>query len=55
MRRHLTDGGGFAMYNYYREDWSSTVAGTVAEAFGQSRASTGSRASGQAVISVALV
>lgn len=34
-RRRLTERGGFAMYNYYREQWLvDRYAGTVAEAFG---------------------
>ena len=56
VRRHLTDGGGFAMYDYYREDWLvDRYAGTVAEAFGHPPCVDRVRhASGQAVISVAL-
>jgi len=35
VRAHLTPGGGFAMYNYYREDWLlDRLAGTVERAFG---------------------
>jgi hypothetical protein len=35
-RRHLSDGGAFAMYNYYREPWLvDRYAATLAEAFGQ--------------------
>ncbi|HSK34354.1 MAG TPA: spermidine synthase [Propionicimonas sp.] len=34
-RDHLTPGGAFAMYNYYREDWLiDRLAGTVQTAFG---------------------
>ncbi|MDP9220954.1 MAG: spermidine synthase [Actinomycetota bacterium] len=34
-RRHLSPGGGFAMYNYYREPWLiQRLAGTVETAFG---------------------
>jgi SAM-dependent methyltransferase len=56
VRRHLTDGGGFAMYNYYRKDWLvDRYAGTVASAFGHPPCvDKVERASGQAVISVAL-
>ena len=35
VREHLKPGGGFAMYNYYRESWLiNRLAGTVAGAFG---------------------
>lgn len=35
VRDHLKPGGGFAMYNYYREDWLiNRLAGTAAKAFG---------------------
>ena len=35
VRRHLTERGGFAMYNFYREQWLvDRYAGTVASAFG---------------------
>ena len=56
VRRHLTDRGGFAMYNLYREQWLvDRFAGTVAAAFGhQPCVDEVQRASGQAVISVAL-
>jgi SAM-dependent methyltransferase len=54
VSRHLTDDGGFAMYNYFREDWLvQRYAGTVAAAFGHEpcidRVQAGA---GQAVISV---
>jgi SAM-dependent methyltransferase len=56
VRRHLTERGGFAMYNYYRENWLvDRYAGTVAEAFGHAPCvDRVERANGQAVISVAL-
>ncbi len=35
VREHLTEQGGFAMYNYYRQDWLvDRYAGTVAAVFG---------------------
>jgi SAM-dependent methyltransferase len=56
VRRHLTERGGFAMYNYYREDWLiDRYAGTVASAFGHEPCvDKVRRYSGQSVISVAL-
>jgi SAM-dependent methyltransferase len=56
VRRHLTERGGFAMYNYYREDWLiGRYAGTVAAAFGHEPCVDKVRLySGQSVISVAL-
>jgi spermidine synthase len=37
VRSHLADGGAFAMYNFYRENWLiDRYAGTVDEAFGHS-------------------
>ncbi|HEY7382013.1 MAG TPA: hypothetical protein VH572_12450 [Gaiella sp.] len=55
VRRHLTVDGGFAMYNFFREDWLiDRYAGTVAAEFGHEpcvdRVQPGA---GQAVISVA--
>ena len=57
VRRHLTERGGFAMYNLYREQWLvDRFAGTVASAFGHEPCvDEVQRASGQAVISVAVV
>lgn len=56
VRRHLAPGGGFAMYNYYREDWLvDRYAGTVAKAFGHEPCvDKVQRVAGQAVISAAL-
>ena len=56
VRRHLTDRGGFAMYNFYREQWLvDRYAGTVASAFGHEPCvDEVQRQAGQAVISVAL-
>jgi len=56
VRRHLTARGGFAMYNYYREDWLvDRYAGTVADAFGHAPCvDKVVGISGQAVISAAL-
>ena len=56
VRRHLTERGGFAMYNYYREEWLvDRYAGTVASAFGHEPCiDRVERVAGQAVISVAL-
>jgi len=56
VRRHLTERGGFAMYNYYRERWLvDRYAGTVASAFGHEPCiDRVERLAGQAVISVAL-
>ena len=56
VQRHLTERGGFAMYNYYREDWLiDRYAGTVAAAFDHEPCvDKVRRYSGQAVISVAL-
>jgi hypothetical protein len=50
------EGGGFAMYNYYREDWLvDRYAGTVAEVFGHEPCVDRiERVGGQSVISVAL-
>ena len=55
-RDHLTPGGGFAMYNYYRQDrLIDRLGGTVAEVFGHDpcvdRVGTGG---GQAVISAGM-
>ena len=54
-RRRLTDGGGFAMYNYYRENWLvDRYAGTVAAAFGHEPCvDKVIEAAGRAVISAA--
>ena len=54
-REHLTEHGGFAMYNYYREDWLvDRYAGTVAAAFGHEPCIDRFEAvAGQAVISAA--
>ena len=56
VRRHLTERGGFAMYNFYREQWLvDRYAGTVASAFGHEPCvDEVQREAGQAVISVAL-
>jgi hypothetical protein len=56
VRERLTERGGFAMYNVYRERWLvDRYAGTVASAFGHEPCvDTIERASGQAVISIAL-
>ena len=56
VRRHLTERGGFAMYNLYREQWLvDRFAATVASAFGHEPCvDEVQRASGQAVISVAV-
>jgi len=56
VRRHLTERGGFAMYNLYREDWLvDRYAGTVAAAFGHEPCvDRTQRVAGQAVISVAV-
>lgn len=55
-RAHLAPGGGFAMYNYYREDrLIDRLAGTVADAFGHAPCVDRiGDVQGQAVISVAL-
>jgi hypothetical protein len=55
-RRHLTPSGGFAMYNYYREDWLiDRLAGTAATAFGHEPCvDRVGRGGGQAVVSVSL-
>jgi hypothetical protein len=54
VREHLTERGGFAMYNYYREDWLvDRYAGTVARAFGHEPCVDNvQHVGGQAVISV---
>ncbi len=56
VRRHLTDRGGFAMYNLYREQWLvDRFAATVASGFGHEPCvDEVERAAGQAVISVAV-
>ena len=56
VREHLTDHGGFAMYNLYREAWLvDRYAGTVAAAFGHEPCvDTLERVGGEAVISVAV-
>ena len=56
VRRHLTERGGFAMYNYYRQGWLvDRYAGTVAAAFGHEPCvDRVQRVGGQAVISVAV-
>jgi hypothetical protein len=54
VRRHLKPGGGFAMYNYYREPWLiDRLAGTVAAGFGHAPC-VDTYAGAQAVISVAV-
>jgi SAM-dependent methyltransferase len=54
VRRHLKPGGGFAMYNYYREPWLiDRLAGTVAAAFGHAPC-VDTYAGAQAAISVAV-
>jgi hypothetical protein len=56
-RAHLAPGGGFAMYNYYREDWLiDRLAGTVSDAFGHPPCldRVQGAASGQAVIAAGL-
>ncbi|MGV8909919.1 MAG: spermidine synthase, partial [Propionicimonas sp.] len=53
-RDHLTPGGAFAMYNYYREDWLiDRLAGTVQTAFGH-RPCVDLPGGGQAVVTAAL-
>jgi len=56
VREHLTERGGFAMYNLYREGWLvDRYAGTVASAFGHEPCvDKVERVGGQAVISVAV-
>ncbi len=54
-RDHLTPGGGFAMYNYYREDrLIDRLAGTVADVFGHEPCVDRVGGGGQAVIAAAL-
>ena len=55
-RKHLAPGGGFSMYNYYRQDWLiNRLAGTVADAFGHDPCvDKVGNGGGQAVISAAL-
>ena len=54
VRDHLTPGGGFAMYNYYRETWLlDRLAGTVEQAFGHAPCVDTSEGA-NAVISVAV-
>ena len=57
-RAHLAPGGGFAMYNYYRENWLiDRLAGTVADVFGHQPCvdrEHGASSGGRAVIAVAL-
>ena len=56
-RAHLAPGGGFAMYNYYRENWLiDRLAGTVADVFGHPPCldRVQGAASGQAVIAAGL-
>lgn len=53
VRRHLKPGGGFAMYNYYRERWLiDRLAGTAAQAFGHAPCVDTFREA-QAVVSIA--
>lgn len=53
VRAHLKPGGGFAMYNYYREDWLiNRLAGTVAGAFGHAPCIDTYEAA-QAIVSIA--
>ena len=56
VREHLTERGGFAMYNLYRESWLvDRYAGTVASAFGHEPCvDKVERVAGQAVISAAV-
>ena len=56
VREHLTERGGFAMYNFYRESWLvDRYAGTVASAFGHEPCvDKVERVAGQAVISAAV-
>lgn len=56
VREHLTERGGFAMYNLYREDWLvDRYAGTVAAAFGHEPCvDKVERVAGEAVISIAV-
>jgi len=56
VREHLTERGGFAMYNVYREDWLvDRYAGTVASAFGHEPCLDKlERVASQAVISAAV-
>jgi SAM-dependent methyltransferase len=56
VREHLTESGGFAMYNLYREGWLvDRYAGTVASAFGHEPCvDKVERVGGQAVISIAV-
>lgn len=54
VRAHLKPGGGFAMYNYYREQWLiDRLAGTVAKAFGHAPCLDTYRGA-QAIVSVSL-
>jgi hypothetical protein len=54
-RDHLAPGGGFAMYNYYREDrLIDRLEGTVADAFGHAACVDRVGGAGQAVISAGL-
>ena len=56
-RAHLAPGGGFAMYNYYRENWLiDRLGGTVADVFGHQPCldRVGGWGGGQAVIAAAL-
>jgi SAM-dependent methyltransferase len=54
VRRHLKPGGGFAMYNYYREPWLiDRLAGTAASVFGHAPC-VDTYAQAQAVVSVAV-
>ncbi len=54
VRAHLTPDGGFAMYNYYRENWLiDRLAGTAATVFGHTPC-VDSFTSHQAVVAVAL-
>lgn len=56
-RSHLSPGGGFAMYNYYREDWLiDRLGGTVADVFGHEPCLDRVRGGGggQAVVAAAL-
>jgi len=57
-RAHLAPGGGFAMYNYYRENWLiDRLGGTVADVFGHEPCLDrvrGAASGGQAVIAASL-
>jgi hypothetical protein len=56
-RAHLAPGGGFAMYNYYREDWLiDRLGGTVADVFGHPPCldRVQGAANGQAVVAAGL-